>query len=80
MEADRIFSAEQIRVHPDLSKIIREYTKAVIRNNPPDLLEFSHKYFKELVDSQEEKSLAEQRNEYDRELAQNASSKERNES
>lgn len=34
MEVERIFSAEQIQVHPDLSKIIREYTKAVIRENP----------------------------------------------
>lgn len=46
MEIERIFSAEQIQVHPDLSKIIREYTKAVVRANPEDLMEFSYNYFK----------------------------------
>lgn len=52
MEVERIFSANQIQVHPDLSKIIREYTKAVIRNNPSDLIEFSHTYFTKLVNEQ----------------------------
>lgn len=80
MEAERIFSAEQIRVHPDLSKIIREYTKAIIRNNPGDLIEFSWRYFKELADSEEEKALAEERTEYERELSQNAPSTDRRES
>ena len=45
-----IYSAEQIQVHPDLAKIIKEYTKAVIRKNPEDLLAFSAEYFKERVD------------------------------
>ena len=53
MEAERIFSADQIQLHPDLSKIIREYSKAVIRSNPADLLDFSHKYFKDLADSKD---------------------------
>jgi hypothetical protein len=47
MEAERIFSADQIKVHPDLARIIRDYSKTVIRANPADILEFSWKYFKE---------------------------------
>ena len=52
MEVERIFSANQIQVHPDLSKVIREYTKAVIRSNPSDLIEFSHTYFTKIVNEQ----------------------------
>ena len=51
MEVDRIFSAEQIEVHPELAGIIKDYTKAVIKGNPDDLLEFSWKYFKEKAES-----------------------------
>lgn len=50
MDVVPIYSAEQIQVHPDLAKIIKEYTKAVIRKNPDDLLSFSAEYFKERVD------------------------------
>ena len=45
-----IYYTVRIQVHPDLAKIIKEYTKAVIRKNPEDLLAFSAKYFKERVD------------------------------
>ena len=51
MDIEPIFSAEQISVHPDLAKIIKEYTKAVIRKNPEDIIAFSAAYFKEKVDS-----------------------------
>jgi hypothetical protein len=34
MDVERIFSADQIAVHPELAKIIREYTKSVIRKAP----------------------------------------------
>ena len=51
MDIDRIFSADQIEVHPELSKILKDYTKAVIRANPQDLIEFSVQYFKEKLDS-----------------------------
>ena len=51
MDIEPIFSAEQIQVHPDLAKIIKEYTKAVIRKNPEDIIAFSATYFKEKVDS-----------------------------
>jgi len=57
METDRIFSADQIKVHPELSKLLREYTKEVIRSNPDDVLEFSYTYFKKKVDAEQEKKL-----------------------
>jgi hypothetical protein len=54
MEVERIFSAEQIQVHPDLARIIREYTKAVIKNSPSDIVEFSYNYFRQKVEEAEE--------------------------
>lgn len=40
MDAERIFSAEQIVVPPELPEIIKDFTKEVIRANPADLDEF----------------------------------------
>jgi hypothetical protein len=57
MEVERIFSADQIKIHPDLAKILREYTKAAIRANPQDLLDFSRKYFKKKLMEQEDKKI-----------------------
>lgn len=54
MEAERIFQADQIKVHPELAKVLREYTKAAIKKNPDDLLDFSWNYFKKKVDEAEE--------------------------
>ena len=34
MEVERIFSADQIEVHPELARTIKDYTKAVIKANP----------------------------------------------
>jgi hypothetical protein len=51
METERIFSAEQIEVHPELAGIIKDYTKAVIKGNPDDILEFSWQYFKEKAEA-----------------------------
>ena len=31
MEVERIFSADQIEVHPELARTIKDYTKAVIK-------------------------------------------------
>jgi len=53
MEVERIFSADQIKVHPELAFILREYSKSVIRANPDDILEFSWNYFKKKVEEQE---------------------------
>lgn len=40
----RIFCAEQIEVPPTLPEILKDYSKAVIRNNPQDIIDFSKKY------------------------------------
>ena len=47
LDQQRIYSAEQISIPPSLPRILKEYTKAVIRENPENVLEFSAKYFKE---------------------------------
>jgi hypothetical protein len=39
----RIFCAEQIEVPQELPEILKNYSKAVIRNNPSDVIEFSKK-------------------------------------
>lgn len=46
MDIDRIFSADQIEVHPELALILKEYTKAVLKANPEDVIAFSNNYFK----------------------------------
>ena len=43
----RIFSAEQIEVPPTLPEILKDFSKEVIRNNPPDLVKFSRDYFEQ---------------------------------
>jgi len=61
MEVERIFSAEQIAVHPELAKVIREYTKAVIRKAPigaDEIVDFSTDYFKKKVDEDNAMRLA----------------------
>ena len=60
MEAERIFSAEQIVVHPDLARIIKEYTKATIRKAPvglDEILDCSFSYFKDKVEADNKKRL-----------------------
>lgn len=59
MEVERIFSADQIKIHPQLAGILREYTKAVIRANPPDIYEFSYAYFKKKVEDADNKQMRE---------------------
>jgi hypothetical protein len=39
----RIFCAEQIEVPAELPEILKNYSKAVIRNNPGDIIDFSRK-------------------------------------
>lgn len=41
----RIFEAEQIEVHRDLPKILKDYSKEVIRNGPENIVSFSREYF-----------------------------------
>ena len=49
MNVNRIFSAEQIVVHPDLPLILKDYSKALIRENPKneDLDAFPADYFRQ---------------------------------
>ncbi|KAF1776126.1 EF-hand domain pair [Phytophthora cactorum] len=47
MDVNRIFSAEQIAVPPDLPHMLKDWTKAVIRENPTDLLAFSQQWFQD---------------------------------
>ena len=49
MDVDRIFSADQIEVNPDLPLILKEYTKAVLKANPEDIAAFSVEYFKKKI-------------------------------
>jgi hypothetical protein len=46
-----MYCAEQIQIPPDLPPILKAYSKAVIRQNPPDIIAFSVDYFKKLVES-----------------------------
>ncbi len=39
----RIFCAEQIEVPPQLPDILKNYSKAVIRGNPSNIIDFSRK-------------------------------------
>lgn len=39
----RIFCAEQIRVPDDLAEVLKNYSKAMIRNNPEDQVAFSRR-------------------------------------
>jgi hypothetical protein len=50
IKAMRIFCAEQIEVPSDLPDILKNYSKAVIRGNPEDIIDFSRKYFEELLE------------------------------
>ncbi len=45
MDIERIFSADQIEVNPELALILKEYTKAVLKAKPDDILQFSVNYF-----------------------------------
>jgi len=45
---DRIYCSEQIAIPPALPQIIKEYSKAVLREQPADLVDFSIKYFRQL--------------------------------
>ena len=44
----RIFCAEQIEVPETLTDNLKNYSKAVIRANPENIISFSRKYFEDL--------------------------------
>jgi len=50
----RIFCAEQIIVPDELPTILKNYSKEVIRSNPGDLVDFSLKYFEDMLKKREE--------------------------
>ena len=55
----RIYCAEQIVVPDELPNILKHYSKAVIKENPSNkaqIVSFSAKYFKELLDQQGSKA------------------------
>ncbi|CAK4076823.1 unnamed protein product [Aphanomyces euteiches] len=58
MDVNRIFSAEQIAVPPDLPLLLKEWTKDVIRNSPEDLALFSLQWFKARADENRRGSLS----------------------
>lgn len=46
---DRLYSAEQLVVPPELPPIIKAYTKEIIRYQPKDIVAFSRDYFAALA-------------------------------
>ncbi len=48
----RIFSVEQVKVPPALPEILKDFSKAVIANNPSNIIEFSRQYFEEKLQEQ----------------------------
>jgi hypothetical protein len=48
----RMFAPDQIEVHRDLPKILKDYTKEVIRNGPENIMQFSRAYFEEILKKQ----------------------------
>jgi len=44
-------AANSIVVTPNLQNILRDYTKAVLRDRPTDVLTYSRNYFSDMVDS-----------------------------
>ena len=49
----RIFCAEQIEVPDALPEILKNYSKAVIRENPENIISFSRKYFEKLKEERD---------------------------
>lgn len=46
MDVNRIFTPEQIVVHPELPQMLKEFTKAAIKENPQDITAWSVEYFR----------------------------------
>jgi hypothetical protein len=45
----RIFSAEQIMVQDEFPKILKDFTKEIIRKNPENAVKFGRAYFEQLL-------------------------------
>ena len=49
----RIFAPEQIEVPSTLPEILKNYSKAVIRENPENIISFSRRYFEKLKEERD---------------------------
>jgi len=49
-DALRIFHPNQIKIPENLASVLKDYAKAVIKEQPEDIYKFSHEYFKEKVE------------------------------
>ena len=54
IKEQRIYCAEQIYVPDDLPFVMKNFTKAAIREQPKDLIEFAYQYFEEKYRMQKE--------------------------
>jgi hypothetical protein len=52
LKDQRIYCAEQIYVPDELPVIMKNFSKAIIRNQPKNLVKFSLDYFKEQYENQ----------------------------
>ena len=48
----RIFAPDQIEIHRDLPKILKDYSKEVIRSGPENIIQFSRQYFEDILKKQ----------------------------
>ena len=48
----RIFAPDQIEIHRDFPKILKDYSKEVIRSGPENIMQFSRQYFEEILKKQ----------------------------
>ncbi|XP_060756807.1 ropporin-1-like protein [Neoarius graeffei] len=49
---ERIYCAQQINIPPELPDILKQFTKAAIRTQPPDVLQWSAAYFTALSEGE----------------------------
>lgn len=45
----RIFSGDQIEVPSDLPKVLKQFSKEIIKNKPTDMNKFAREYFERLL-------------------------------
>jgi hypothetical protein len=46
---NEMYSAEQIKIPPELPEILKNYAKFIIKNHPEDILKASAEYFQNLA-------------------------------
>jgi hypothetical protein len=45
----RIFTTDQIKVHPELPFVLKDFAKEVITKNPQNILKFGREYFEKKI-------------------------------